>query len=133
MHPVATAARTGPRAWWFDAPGARLENLQEPPAQGALRRVHFDAQPIAKPRDNLLHQFRSQRGRDARFPPPKVEVRYGTPLFTHSIFSVAFARQAAVPSIAKVLYRGGKGGIITNTRKRNNDTLIFFGEFYVIL
>ena len=30
------------------------------------------------------------------------EVRYGTPLFTHSIFSVAFARQAAVPSIAKV-------------------------------
>lgn len=58
------------------------------------------------------------------------EVRYGTPLFTHSIFSVAFARQAAVPSIAKVLYRNGKGGIITNTRKRNNDTLIFFGEFY---
>lgn len=58
------------------------------------------------------------------------EVRYGTPLFTHSIFSVAFARQAAVPSIARVLYRGGKGGIITNTRKRNNDTLLFFGEFY---
>lgn len=58
------------------------------------------------------------------------EVRYGTALFTHSIFSVAFARQAAVPSIAKVLYRGGKGSIITNTRKRNNDTLLFFGEFY---
>ncbi|MFN8322665.1 MAG: hypothetical protein U0T74_08420 [Chitinophagales bacterium] len=58
------------------------------------------------------------------------EVRYGTKLFTHSIFSVAFARQAAVPSIAKVLYRGGKGSIITNTRKRNNDTLLFFGEFY---
>lgn len=58
------------------------------------------------------------------------EVRYGTPLFTHSIFSVAFARQAAIPSIAKVLYRGGRGGIITNTRKRNNDTLLFFGEFY---
>ena len=58
------------------------------------------------------------------------EVRYGTPLFTHSIFSVAFARQAAVPSIAKTLYRNGKGGIITNTRKRNNDTLLFFGEFY---
>ena len=58
------------------------------------------------------------------------EVRYGTKLFTHSIFSVAFARQAAVPSIEKVLYRGGKGGIITNTKKRNNDTLLFFGEFY---
>jgi len=58
------------------------------------------------------------------------EVRYGTKLFTYSIFSVAFARQAAVPSIAKVLYRNGKGGIVTNTKKRNNDTLLFFGEFY---
>lgn len=58
------------------------------------------------------------------------EVRYATPIFTHSLFSVAFARQAAVPSIAEVLYRGGKGGIITNTRKRNNDTLLFFGEFF---
>jgi hypothetical protein len=58
------------------------------------------------------------------------EVRYATPVFTHSLFSIAFARQAAVPSIARVLYRGGKGGIITGTRKRNNDTLLFFGEFY---
>jgi hypothetical protein len=58
------------------------------------------------------------------------EVRYATPIFTHSLFSVAFARQAAVPSIAEVLYRGGKGGIITNARKRNNDTLLFFGEFF---
>jgi hypothetical protein len=58
------------------------------------------------------------------------EVRYATPIFTHSLFSVAFARQAAVPSIAEVLYRGGKGAIITNTRKRNNDTLLFFGEFF---
>ncbi|MFN8286069.1 MAG: oxygenase MpaB family protein [Chitinophagales bacterium] len=58
------------------------------------------------------------------------EVRYATPIFTHALFSVAFARQAAVPSIAKVLYRGGKGGIITNPYKRNNDTLLFFGEFF---
>jgi len=58
------------------------------------------------------------------------EVRYATPIFTHSLFSVAFAKQAAVPSIAEVLYRGGKGAIITNTRKRNNDTLLFFGEFF---
>lgn len=58
------------------------------------------------------------------------EVRYATPIFTHSLFSVAFARQAAVPSIAEVLYRGGKGGIVTNARKRNNDTLLFFGEFF---
>ncbi len=58
------------------------------------------------------------------------EVRYATPIFTHSLFSVAFARHAAVPSIAEVLYRGGKGGIVTNARKRNNDTLLFFGEFF---
>ncbi len=58
------------------------------------------------------------------------EVRYATPIFTHSLFSIAFARQVAVPSIAEVLYRGGKGAIITNARKRNNDTLLFFGEFF---
>lgn len=58
------------------------------------------------------------------------EVRYATPIFTHALFSVAFARQAAVPSIAEILYRGGKGAIITNARKRNNDTLLFFGEFF---
>lgn len=58
------------------------------------------------------------------------EVRYATPIFTHALFSVAFARQAAIPSIARVLYRGGKGGIITNAYKRNNDTLLFFGEFF---
>ena len=58
------------------------------------------------------------------------EVRYASPIFTHSLFSIAFARQAAVPSIAKILYRDGKGEIIRNTRKRNNDTLLFFGEFF---
>lgn len=58
------------------------------------------------------------------------EVRYGQPDFIHSMFSLAFARQAAVPGIAKVLYRGGKGEIITAARKRNNDTLLFFGELF---
>ncbi len=58
------------------------------------------------------------------------EVRFGSKLFTHALFSVAFARQMAVPSIAKVVNRGGKGPSITDTRKRNNDTLLFFGEFY---
>ncbi len=58
------------------------------------------------------------------------EVRFGSKLFTHALFSVAFARQMAVPSIAEVVYRNGKGPSITNTRKRNNDTLLFFGEFY---
>lgn len=58
------------------------------------------------------------------------EVRYASPIFTHSLFSVAFARQAAIPSIAKVLYQNGNGAIIKNPRKRNNDTLLFFGEFF---
>jgi hypothetical protein len=59
------------------------------------------------------------------------EVRYASPVFTHTLFSIAFARQAAVPSIARTLYRGGKGAIMTATRKRNNDTLLFFGEFFM--
>lgn len=58
------------------------------------------------------------------------EVRYGMPLFTYAMFSLAFARQVAVPEIAEVLYRGGKGLIVTDTRKRNDDTLIFFGELF---
>ena len=58
------------------------------------------------------------------------EVRYATPIFTHTLFSIAFARQAAVPSIARTLYRGGRGASITATRKRSDDTLLFFGEFY---
>lgn len=59
------------------------------------------------------------------------EVRYASPIFTHALFSLAFARQAAIPSIARVLYHGGKGASITATRKRNNDTLLFFGEFFL--
>jgi len=58
------------------------------------------------------------------------EVRYGSKLFTHTLFSLAFVRQMAVPAIANVVYRGGKGPSVTGTRKRNNDTLLFFGEFY---
>lgn len=58
------------------------------------------------------------------------EVRYGAPIFTYALFSLAFARQVAVPEIGAVLYRGGKGLIVTDTRKRNDDTLIFFGELF---
>lgn len=58
------------------------------------------------------------------------EVRYASPIFTHALFSIAFARQAAIPSIAKVLFQNGNGAIIKNPRKRNNDTLLFFGEFF---
>lgn len=58
------------------------------------------------------------------------EVRYGAPDFIHSMFSLAFARQAAVPGIAEVLFRGGAGLIMTDARRRNNDTLLFFGELF---
>lgn len=58
------------------------------------------------------------------------EVRYASPIFTHTLFSIAFARQAAIPSIAIVLFQNGNGAIIKNPRKRNNDTLLFFGEFF---
>ena len=58
------------------------------------------------------------------------EVRYASPNFTHALFSIAFARQVAVPSIARVLYHGGKGAVMTAARKRSNDTLLFFGEFF---
>ena len=58
------------------------------------------------------------------------EVRYGNPMFVYALFSLAFARQVAIPGIARVLWRGGRGDIVTETRKRNKDTLLFFGQFF---
>ena len=57
-------------------------------------------------------------------------VLFADPYFVHSVFLVTFARQAAVPAIAKVLYRSGNGDIATKPRLRNEDTIIFFTEFY---
>jgi hypothetical protein len=57
-------------------------------------------------------------------------VLFADAYFAHSIYLVTFARQAAVPAIAKVLYRSGNGDIATDPRRRNNDTIIFFTEFY---
>ena len=51
-------------------------------------------------------------------------------MFAHAIFSMAFARQVAVPAIGAVLDRGGTGLILTQTRKRNRDTLLFFSELF---
>lgn len=56
-----------------------------------------------------------------------LEVRYGDPRFVHPMFAIAFSRQVAVPAIARVLYRGGSGIIMSQTAKRNDDTLVFFG------
>ena len=58
------------------------------------------------------------------------EVKYGFPMFVYGLFSMAFARQVAVPGIAEVLYRNGKGIILSKTRKRNEDTLVFFGMMF---
>lgn len=57
-------------------------------------------------------------------------VLFADAYFAHSIYLVTFARQAAVPAIAKVLYRSGNGDIATDPVRRNNDTIIFFTEFY---
>lgn len=57
-------------------------------------------------------------------------VLFADAYFAHSTYLVTFARQAAVPAIARVLYRGGNGDIATKPRQRNNDTIIYFTEFY---
>ncbi|MBJ7459178.1 MAG: DUF2236 domain-containing protein [Thermoleophilaceae bacterium] len=57
-------------------------------------------------------------------------VLFADAYFAHSIYLVTFSRQSAIPAIAKVLYRSGNGDIATSPRKRNNDTIIFFTEFY---
>lgn len=55
---------------------------------------------------------------------------FGDPYFAHATFLVTFARQAAVPRIAKVLHRSGQGDVIVDPRRRNDDTIVFFAEFF---
>lgn len=57
-------------------------------------------------------------------------VRYGMPLFLHGLFSVAFVYNVGMPEMARILHRGGRGPILRDTRKRNFDSLTFFGELY---
>lgn len=57
-------------------------------------------------------------------------VLFADAYFAHAVYLVTFARQIAVPAIAKVLYRSGNGDIVTKPRQRNDDTIIFFTEFY---
>lgn len=57
-------------------------------------------------------------------------VRYGTPMFLHGLFSVAFVYNVGLPGMARILHRGGRGPILRDTRKRNFDSLTFFGELY---
>lgn len=57
------------------------------------------------------------------------QVRYGDPLFSLTLYTSSFAKQMAVPEIANVVHRGGRSPSMTDPRKRNDDTLLFFGEF----
>ena len=58
------------------------------------------------------------------------EARVRSPLLVHAMFSLAFARQVAVPEIAEILYRDGRGLIMRNPRRRNAETLVRFGELF---
>ena len=57
-----------------------------------------------------------------------VEVRYGDAFFVHAAYIVAFTRQVAVPSISRIVYRTGTGDLMKDVRRRNDHTLVFFGE-----
>lgn len=57
-------------------------------------------------------------------------VRYGAPMFLHGLFSAAFVLNVGMPAMARILHRGGRGPILRDTRKRNFDSLTFFGELY---
>ncbi|MDX6698547.1 MAG: hypothetical protein QOE65_1944 [Solirubrobacteraceae bacterium] len=57
------------------------------------------------------------------------QVLHGDPIPVHAAYLVGFARQMAVPSIARVMYRGGGGDMVADSARRTDDTLTFFGEF----
>ncbi|KQU47037.1 hypothetical protein ASG84_07810 [Rhodococcus sp. Leaf278] len=46
----------------------------------------------------------------------------------YALFTVAFIKQVAVPDMARILYRRGSGDIVRETVKRNDDTIVFFGQ-----
>jgi hypothetical protein len=82
---------------------------------GALRRYVDSLDPVAD---------------DEEITAQVSNVMFGDAYFAHSIYLVTFCRQAAVPAIAKVLYRSGNGDIVREPRRRNDDTIVFFTEFY---
>jgi hypothetical protein len=58
------------------------------------------------------------------------EVLYGDPIAVHAAYLVGFARQVAVPGIARVVYRGGGGENLRDVARRTDDTLTLFGAFF---
>lgn len=93
---------------------------------------------VDAPPARVLRRWRWARREQARLDPEAdherlvhlcLEVRLGQPLFVAGLYTIAFARQMAVPSIARVVHRGGGGDIMGETRARNDLTLNFFGRF----
>jgi hypothetical protein len=58
-----------------------------------------------------------------------LEVLYGDPIAVHAALLIGFSRQVAVPSIARVIYRGGGGETMGDIARRIDDTLALFGAF----
>jgi hypothetical protein len=50
--------------------------------------------------------------------------------FNHALFTVAYWRQGAIRTIAPILARRGYGDTLKGTKKRTDDTLLFFGFLY---
>src|SRR5947209_9083942 len=55
---------------------------------------------------------------------------YANPVLFTLTYTQLFVRHAAVPSIARVLYRGGEGEAVTDPRRRNDETLRLFGVWH---
>ncbi|GAA3535903.1 oxygenase MpaB family protein [Nocardioides daeguensis] len=55
-------------------------------------------------------------------------VLHGNAALTSALFTVAFMKQVAVPTMARILHRRGTGDIMRETALRNDDTIVFFGQ-----
>jgi hypothetical protein len=58
-----------------------------------------------------------------------LEVLHGDRIGVHAALLIGFSRQVAVPSIARVIYRGGGGDTLGDIARRIDDTLALFGAF----
>lgn len=58
------------------------------------------------------------------------EVLYGDPIAIHASYLIGFSRQVAVPGIARVIYRNGRGENLRNVTRRTDESLSLFGEFF---
>lgn len=55
-------------------------------------------------------------------------ILHGHNALVYALFTVAFLKQVAVPAMARTLYRHGTGDIVRETLRRNDDTIVFFGQ-----